>query len=117
MAAGRDGHGRRDIGEQIHQEQLARIERALAIDQTGSRVNPDLAQVPADQNADGVSYRGPHGPALDDGIHYRLDTFVGHHHVSRRTRRGRAALPDATPTSASRMAGASLAPSPTMATT
>ena len=52
----------------------------------------DLAEVAADQDAQRVAYRGPHGPALDQGRDDRFEPVVGDHQVGGGPGGGGAAL-------------------------
>ena len=87
-----DGHRGGHVGEQVDQEQLAAVEGGLAGGGGGQHAECDLAEVAADQDAQRVTYRGPHRAAFDQGGDDRFQAVVGDDQVGGGPGGGGAAL-------------------------
>ena len=75
--AERDGERRGHVGEQVHQQELARVERRRSAQSGTGEREAHLAEVAADEDRDGFANRLPHGAAFDHRVDDGLDPVVG----------------------------------------
>src|SRR5581483_12528332 len=79
------GQGGQGIGDGVHSQDLACIERCAEAQHACANNQAEFTQVAAKQQTKRAAYIAPETASLDEGLHQGREIVVGNHHVGRLT--------------------------------